>query len=462
VGIANGTVVVDYWRANPAWPEGTPAWSEDATFSGGPELGGFKKDWWVDSKNDGDIVKAHPFRKAVQFTARNPNFANDSEWMNYFNPEWTEEGKSCASELQDYADKAPLDEEVFLDQLSSEKFELPAKWSDLTTERAREHHRFRGHDAEHIAGDEQGNLGDMECGVDEVEELVQVIRQPARGSEWPERTLNVIAADSRRVANVVAGRALAAAELRSDEPVSTGSFVFIALTQEDMVCGFTQPLALVLVTDVQFATPREADVEEEGSVNHNDTLVVQYLTATAYDKLYAPAVMVDVDAERANLPRNSIHSGTILRGQVAIANVITNANKVGTGRDATFEPTNPYPTTFSGGQVPARFKFRLDGKTTIASLKTHAAAEFAHHAGKTRRAAPPVPAGITGPQRPTRTRTRRHGDGGAADAAGGAADAAGEEAYVPESESYESGEKESSPLRVGRRRKSRRLQKSNK
>jgi hypothetical protein len=369
---------------------------------------------------------------------------------------------------QEYADQAPLSEEVFLDQLSSVKFELPAKWRDVTTERAREHHRFRGHDAEHIAGDEQGNLGDMECGVDQEEESVQVIRQPARGGDWPERTLNVIAADSRRVANVVAGRALAAAELRSDEPVETGSFVFIALTPEGMVGGFTQPLALVLVTNVQFATPREADVEEEGSVNHDDTLVVQYLTATGYNKLYAPAVMVDVDAERANLPKNSIHSGTILRGQVAIANVITNANKVGTGRNATFEPTKPYPAIFPGGQVPGRFKFRLDGMTTIASLKTHAAADFAQHAKKTRRAAPPVPAAITGPQGPThtrtltRTRTRRHGEGGAADAAGGAADAAGEGAYVPESESYESGEEESNPLRVGRRRKSRRLQNSNK
>jgi hypothetical protein len=100
VGIANGTVAVDYWRADPAWPEGTPAWSENASFSGGPELGGFKKNWWVDSKNDGDIAKARPFHKAVQFTASNPNFANDSEWMHYFNPEWTEEGKTCASELQ--------------------------------------------------------------------------------------------------------------------------------------------------------------------------------------------------------------------------------------------------------------------------------------------------------------------------------------------------------------------------
>jgi hypothetical protein len=361
-------------------------------------------------------------------------------------------GKTCASELQDYADKAPLSQEVFLSQLSGVKFELPAKWDDVTTERPPEHHRCRGHEFENIEVVDQGDVGDVE---EENVELVQVIRQPPRGDRAG-RTLSVIAAETRIVATAVEARFEAAAEVRSDEPVEAGSFVFISLVPEDRVGGFMQPFALALVTEVQLITPRQEDAVEEGSVDHADTLLVQYLTASAYDKQYLPAVMTDNDAAAAGVQKNSIHSGKVRRGQVAVANVITNKNKVGKGKDISFQRADPYPVVFPGGQVAARFSLRLDGKTTINSLKTHAGAHFEQHSKQRRQppapsttrttTVPAVPAVPVVPVVNTRTRAPR------------SRARSEEDEFVPEGGEEEEGGGEEQELTV--RRKSRRLRSS--
>jgi hypothetical protein len=73
VNMANGSLPLDFWRSDPTWKEGTPVFKTDVDFSRGPDLGGFKENWWHDSKNGGDVTKARPFRTAVEFAEKNPN-----------------------------------------------------------------------------------------------------------------------------------------------------------------------------------------------------------------------------------------------------------------------------------------------------------------------------------------------------------------------------------------------------
>jgi hypothetical protein len=403
--MAHGKLPPDFWRVDETWPEGTPVFKRDASFNdGGPELSGFKPKWWADTKKrghqsttttapgsdsettaPGSEEQPRPFRKAVEFVRENPNFANDSDWMSFYNPEWVNTGETCASKLQEWADKAPFDEETYLSQLVARgvQYKLPARWADLTPQNPPGQRRYRGYHAEIAAAVNDGDGGDADNDTAPIQ-LVQIVRQPARGNV-PQGDAAVIRREMVHADAARSQRDEEAAEVRSDEPVHVGSFVFVVLAHEDRRGGFMQPFSLALVTQIEFATPTVSTADgEQGSVDHSDTLHVQYLTATGYDKMYAPAVMTDEDAATEKLVKNSVCAGVASRGQVAIANVVTNRNKVGGGAAVTFNKTAAFPLTFARGFVPAHHKCKLCGYTTMKSLRSHPGAMFEDHTGARR------------------------------------------------------------------------------
>ena len=67
-----------------------------------------------------------------------------------------------------------------------------------------------------------------------------------------------------------------------------GTFVYLVQHPSDIHGAFSQPLVLALVTKIERANG-EADDGEEGSTNPDDQLLVQYCTASAYDRDYRVA-----------------------------------------------------------------------------------------------------------------------------------------------------------------------------
>lgn len=130
--------------------------------------------------------------------------------------------------------------------------------------------------------------------------------------------------------------------------------VFVRSADEDRCAGFTQPFLLCLVTGIE----GEGDVDE--SIDHNDVLLVQYMTASKYTANYAPAIMADADSRANGCPKNSVWTGSIARGNVAIANV---------GFTSKTEVPTAFPSTICG-RVPSKFRYKLD-KTTKSILQAN-------------------------------------------------------------------------------------------
>lgn len=123
--------------------------------------------------------------------------------------------------------------------------------------------------------------------------------------------------------------------------------VFVRSADEDRCGGFTQPLLLCLVTGIE----GEGDADE--SIDHDDVLSVQYMTAPKYTANYTPAIMADADSRANKCKKNSVWTGSIARGNVAIVNVgFTSKKKVPTA----------FPSTIRG-RVPKQFTYKLDKKS---------------------------------------------------------------------------------------------------
>jgi hypothetical protein len=69
--------------------------------------------------------------------------------------------------------------------------------------------------------------------------------------------------------------------------------VFVRSADEDRCGGFTQPFLLCLVTGI------EGEGGADESIDHDDVLSVQYMTASKYTANYTPVIMADADS-RAN------------------------------------------------------------------------------------------------------------------------------------------------------------------
>ena len=86
--------------------------------------------------------------------------------------------------------------------------------------------------------------------------------------------------------------------------------------------------------------------------------------------MYTPAIMADKDSRASQAPKNSVWTGTITRGNVAVVNVTLT-------KENTTVPI-AFPARFSKGRVPAKFKYKLSFKTKNI-LQDNEEAEYDDH-----------------------------------------------------------------------------------
>ena len=369
--MSEGRLAPDFWRTPEAHPKGVPVFNKDADFSQFPKLGGFKENWFEGLK----------FQAAETFVRENNNFKNDSPWMSYFNPEWEASSTNAAEQVRQYWNEAPVTQEQFLQQLNGRvSFALPKKW----TEQDSDGRAYRGWRMENPIDASSNSSAGAANGENNGEvkewrprewdrEGVQLVMHPAGGGYEAVTRETIKAAEKVQLKKYEAEQANAEA-WRSDEPVCVGTFVYLVQHPSDIHGAFSQPLILALVTEIERANG-EADDGEEGSTNPDDQLLVQYCTASAYDRDYRVATKREEQSTargsrgkgRKNRGRIVVWTGTVRREAVTIANVVTSKNKEGAGQSATAKKVMPF-------NAQSRTTFRVCGYTTRPLLRRH---EFA-------------------------------------------------------------------------------------
>lgn len=366
--MSEGKLAPDFWRTPEAHPKGVPVFNKDADFSQFPKLGGFKENWFEGLK----------FQAAETFVRENNNFKNDSPWMSYFNPEWEASSTNAAEQVRQYWNEAPVTQEQFLQQLNGRvSFALPKKW----TERDSDGRAYRGWRMENPIDASSNSSAGAANGENNGEvkewrprewdrEGVQLVMHPAGGGYEAVTRETIKAAEKVQLKKYEAEQANAEA-WRSDEPVCVGTFVYLVQHPSDIHGAFSQPLVLALVTAIERANG-EADDGEEGSTNPDDQLLVQYCTASAYDRDYRVATKREEQSTargsrgkgRKNRGRIVVWTGTVRREAVTIANVVTSKNKEGAGQSATAKKVMPF-------NAQSRTTFRVCGYTTRPLLRRH-------------------------------------------------------------------------------------------
>ena len=333
--------------------QGIPVWKSGTDFSSSsPTVGGFDGEWWDRCKR---------LSGCLGFVRDNPFFANDSQWMQRLNPgklrvilfitllsvdgyishnltEWSTQGTTCDVALQEWIDSAPKTQQDFNRYVREHNitYALPMKWSEVD-DMGR---RYRGFAAENPDRATAGvSNASVRSGAAEGwrrpewdVEQVQQVRYPAGDGHVTETSATIRRKEAEQSKLLVRDARFKAAT-GTDLPVDIGSFVFVrrkAAVGTAVAGVFQQPLALALVYGVCNAegAPKRCG---KGATAANDRLDVQFFVSSGYENQYKPAVMTDADAICSALPKGTVHSGTVERGDVVMLNVITSRNKDGAG-----------------------------------------------------------------------------------------------------------------------------------